>query len=270
MSVTSTSASVTPLNEIWGKLRRAEEHRQAWQDRFDEWFAGDTHRFEGVPDDGTGWLDLRLVSDGPPPLIPLAVVFADYLHNVRRALDNVIWHLVTLHGGTPNTNTSFPVIREEKDWRSALGSKLRQFPTEWVDVVEGAQPFKGKGDPMKHWLYLLHQLDLRNKHKLMVRLAISEFACEPRFRFNREPEPGDACEEDPPASAPELSENVGLARVRAVSATDDLRILELLRVDQPALQVEPLIDFVAWSGPLPDFTAEVRKVVKMLAPAFGP
>lgn len=259
---------MTPLNEIWGRLRRAEQHHQAWQALFDEWAEGDTYRIQGVRDEATGWMSLRLVDVQQPPLIPLAVIYADYLHNVRGALDNLIWHLVTLDGGTPNTNTSFPVIREEKDWRSALGSKLRGFPSELVDVVKRAQPFSSPGDPTAHWLYLLHQLDVHNKHKLLVRLQLIAFDCEPDFRFERDPGEDYSYEASPSPSPPELAEGAELTRLRAVSEGSILRIEELVGLANPRIAVAPLIDFLPWRGPIPDFTAEVRKVVKALAPAF--
>jgi len=46
----------------------------------------------------------------------LGVLLGDWAHNLRSALDHLMWQLVILYGGTPNRRTQFPIFQRKRDY----------------------------------------------------------------------------------------------------------------------------------------------------------
>lgn len=56
------------------------------------------------------------------------MLVGDYVHNVRSALDHVVWQLVIANRGAPGRHTQFPIALTEKHWRFARAVEHRQAP----------------------------------------------------------------------------------------------------------------------------------------------
>ena len=258
--------------QIKGKIDRAQQHYDAWNATLDRWLDGKPYGIKGRPEEGTDWFVVKYVETSDAPYVQLSLIFSDYVHNLRAALDHAVWHLLDLANKPTGDATGFPVVRESKDWGSALGSRLKGFPSNFVGIVHDAQPFQDAPFPERHWLYLLHHLDIRNKHRLLIRLGISSFEWEPTFECNRNFKEGDRRDEVLPPTPYEMTNGAELVRIRMVSEQDDLRIVKLAQVPIPTrIGIGPFDDlFVPLAGTdLPDWTAEVRAVIDALAPAFG-
>ena len=65
----------------------------------------------------------------------LALIFADLISNLKATLDHIACALVDQRG-TCDQDTYFSVVDERKDWKSAVGGKLKGFPTLWLQVWE--------------------------------------------------------------------------------------------------------------------------------------
>jgi hypothetical protein len=115
----------------------------------------------------------RLVERVGPPL-RLSVIIGDVLHNLRSALDQMTWDLAKTHSGTPPGGTEFPVFWDEARFRArnSLGNpvrgsgifKIRGIALPAQRIIEKLQPYH-REEPLSHPLYVLHQLNVIDKHR---------------------------------------------------------------------------------------------------------
>jgi hypothetical protein len=106
-----------------------------------------------------------------PPLEEWALSIGDALHNLRAALDHLVWQLVEANGHTAGRNNAFPIADDDSKYRSIIGQSLSGVGPSAVKAIEALKPWKGGNDP----LWLLHQLDIQDKHRLpLVALASHE------------------------------------------------------------------------------------------------
>jgi hypothetical protein len=72
------------------------------------------------------------------------VIAGEILHNLRSALDNLIWQLVLLNGRTPGRHNQFPICIEPPK-PGALGGVLRGVYADHRVLIEDLQPYRGSG-----------------------------------------------------------------------------------------------------------------------------
>jgi hypothetical protein len=106
------------------------------------------------------------------------MIVGDLVHNLRAALDFLAWRLVIANGRTPNPGTHFPIcnplkvpstakaIREDEATKRRY---IETFGKGAAAIIERLQPDPRRysGDIELHPLWLLHQLDIWDKHKLL-------------------------------------------------------------------------------------------------------
>jgi hypothetical protein len=101
-----------------------------------------------------------------PDCIQLAI--GDAVHNLRSALDHLMWQLVEAGGGTPNNETQFPICVDPngaQKYASAIGQgELQRIPIGADKVLLAVQPFQTKYNTLWH----LHQLDIVDRHRLFL------------------------------------------------------------------------------------------------------
>jgi hypothetical protein len=99
----------------------------------------------------------------------------EIVHNLRSALDHLVWELVIHHTGSPPTSnkTQFPIFETEKGYRDRSGPNIAGVSPEAATLIESLQPFAtGKdGDPrasiQRQPLWLLHELSNFDKHRTL-------------------------------------------------------------------------------------------------------
>lgn len=165
---------MTPGNEL--KLGRAARHFKDVEALIAGYRTPNPYeiRREENPDTGLSfWIALKKEPDDD-----IALAAGDCIHNLRSALDHIIYelscHMRKKHVG----GTAFPIFINPKDWDAkSFGSrrfktysgcyKLRAIPDAARDWIELLQPYKGS-DPM-YWLrdslLELHKLDITDKHR---------------------------------------------------------------------------------------------------------
>lgn len=160
------------------KVQRAKEH---FQDLIAEASAFRNLNPYGVARDDnldTGEQVWRArVSRSIPP--ELTLIVGDVIHNLRAALDFAAWQLEIANGRTPSRTTQFPIwnrgaadpttIAAIREHQARRERQLRAFGEPAMALIERLQP-DSRGDPKwtLHPLWLLHQLDVWDKHKLLV------------------------------------------------------------------------------------------------------
>lgn len=128
-----------------------------------------------------GWQTIRWRGD--PSADPmLGAVLGDFVHNVRSALDQLIWILVLANGGSPgDRHTHFPAAESEKKWRADITERNVQergpAPTHGLSddalkLVFEAQPFRlARKARVRAPLRLLLTLSNEDKHRMLYAAA---------------------------------------------------------------------------------------------------
>lgn len=161
------------------KLRRALVHLDALRAELAELVdvtlkGAVAHRLDDDPDDPE-WKLLKWT--GVPPLDPMiGAVLGDFAHNVRSALDQLVWVLVQLNGGIPGRHTYWPVFDDAVSWQDKIvkpATKGRATATSGISaaalqLVEQFQPFQSNAQAVKESpLLRVHDLWNADKHRTL-------------------------------------------------------------------------------------------------------
>jgi hypothetical protein len=119
--------------------------------------------------DPNGWSvsKIREITEGHSDHFGL--VFGDFLHNLRSALDNLVWQLVLVNGCTPSGGTggnAFPIC---SSWPRFVDSmfRLRGVSLEHIAFIEAVQPYSGREEPIHEALRIVHHLSNVDKHQIV-------------------------------------------------------------------------------------------------------
>jgi len=102
-----------------------------------------------------------------PDLDPLSLAIGDVIHNLRSALDHLYFQLVTANGETPDRSTYFPIKKDRASYQQDRARFEQQIGSAAAAELDKLEPYP-EGSP---FLWDLHQLDITDKHKLLVPVA---------------------------------------------------------------------------------------------------
>jgi hypothetical protein len=120
-----------------------------------------------------------VAKDVKQPADDIGLILGDCVHNLRSALDHVVWALSD--PVVRDRQTSFPIFVDRNDffrrakngegagkpgWGSGL-HKLAGVSKEAFAVIEAAQPYHAGNDAPTQTLAVLDHLDITDKHKLL-------------------------------------------------------------------------------------------------------
>jgi hypothetical protein len=123
----------------------------------------------------TGKRTLFFKADKPKPP-ELGLLIGDIAHNLRSALDNLVWALVSPHNPPNPDRVQFPFSANAQGLEAALGDRqIHLAGPEVVEKFRKIRPYKGGDDK----LYSLHKLSIGDKHRAIATItsvaAISRF-----------------------------------------------------------------------------------------------
>jgi len=157
------------LSGVWAKIARAEEHLALLDAKIRAFIEGDPQPIAlSIPylDPDSGWyIVYGVVEQEPPPR--LGVILGDVLHNVRSALDHLIWQLVLLRDKTPTRGNAFPTSFSEDDWKSVINSLLQGVSGPHRAIIDTVQPYQGTDSPESTYLGMLKILSNVDKHQIV-------------------------------------------------------------------------------------------------------
>lgn len=146
------------------KLRRADEHIEAFNTAAKEFWKGDVYAAEGQKD-RKGRRVYRVTRvDLPPPALALHV--SDAAHQLRSTLDHLIWLLArpTLK---EEDKVAFPIVSHRRQWRPTrykTPSVRRGVRT----VIESLQPYHRRKWPDTYLLAQLQAISNWDKHRVLM------------------------------------------------------------------------------------------------------
>lgn len=95
-----------------------------------------------------------------------SVVIGDCVHNLRSALDYLVWQLALLETDTPGDRLEYPITFDPDYFAKKGRPKLAGLPEAAIDRIEALQPYPGRYD-WGDWLLILHDLDRFDKHRYL-------------------------------------------------------------------------------------------------------
>ena len=103
---------------------------------------------------------------GETPRVPVefSVRIGEIVHNLRSALDHLVWQLVIANGETPDRGNEYPIFREEHRYEIDCRRKLRGVGPHPKSMIRSYQPYQGHGG-IGSQLWLLHIMSNHDKHR---------------------------------------------------------------------------------------------------------
>jgi|SRR5215510_7255930 len=179
------SAKPEGLQSAKTKLQRAKRHLAEFEKERDTW----TGRWTGrkpyaVVGDRISPTKITLkfsVKDAIPD--QLSTILGDAVHNLRSALDHLAWALVEVNGNSPNRATQFPINDNLASFKAAVPRCLAGASDKAISAIKDLKPYKGGN----HVLWTVHDLDIIDKHRLIVPIATAHTGTEIRFSNRADP-----------------------------------------------------------------------------------
>ncbi len=161
------------LNSVRLKLDRAEEHFSAVVAFLGGFSIGQVELIaEENKNTHTGFLRVHL----PKPPDQLSLMVADFLYNIRSALDHLVWQLVLANPpNIPNGKTAFPICSSPKNFEDAKKRKRLDGVSDPAKaLIETFQPYPGRQQTLRT-LSTLHETDKHQTFNLVTAVASDTF-----------------------------------------------------------------------------------------------
>jgi hypothetical protein len=158
---------VERIDQIRQKLKRAKHHILDLDSQFAV-FLKDAYSIN--PKSKPKISQVQFCVDNAKPIPPdFSLVIGDALHNLRSALDHLVWHLVESAGNCPDDKTYFPIYEHlvkspKKDTAQEIARKIKGVPPGCEKLFHDMQPDVTKDFTLWH----LHRLDIADKHRLLI------------------------------------------------------------------------------------------------------
>lgn len=148
------------------KLDRARQTIIAVQAGIDAYHASNPYAFRTERLTDPHRLELHVESVRAPPL-QLGVLIGEFVHNLRSALDQLVWSLALTRVEAPYDRLQFPIHdTPPRDWGRIVRDRLRDVPADAVDRIWRAQPFHGDR-PEINALTVVRELSNVDKHRVI-------------------------------------------------------------------------------------------------------
>jgi hypothetical protein len=172
-----------PLDGVEAKIARARAHLESLHRAAGRLFADQPIRFDLVPDRQEGWFLVRPDFVAEPPH-SLGVGIGDVVHNLRSALDHLVWQLSLGQTAKPSRQTQFPITDNASAFRDQC-FRIAWLPPDQQAMIESVQPYN-RGGPASN-LRLLRELSNADKHRVLTPILNLPSAIDVEFE-------GDNCE----------------------------------------------------------------------------
>lgn len=169
------STAPTPLSSSINKLQRAWQLQGEIQQAYMSYLMSKPYQLEAVADPSIP--GYRVTTNYTPP-IELPLLFGDFVHNLRCALDHLARELLIEGGGKPKDGTGGTMFPIHKQPVASFGIKADGNGAPKPDDLarlESIQPYKSS-NPLNHPLYQISELDNIDKHRHINVVALAATA----------------------------------------------------------------------------------------------
>ena len=162
----------TSLAGVWAKIARADDQFQLLEREMRAFFDRDPEPIGtsvGYFDSESGWhISYGVVNEEPPPR--LGVILGELVHNVRSALDHLVWQLVIWNDNDPVPGVggnAFPFAMTKNAWKGAQKGPLAGVADKHRAIIREVQPYKGSDGPENTVTADLSHLSNVDKHQIV-------------------------------------------------------------------------------------------------------
>lgn len=148
------------------KVARAQVHIKAISDEAERYFKKRPYQVLQTPHPDTGQPGYALYERLPFPDRRFALLIGDAVHNLRAALDHIVTACAVAYGKPPN-RTQFPIERDEKRFEAAIERQAADAGPLARDLLRTVRAWPVE-NPL---LCALHELDIIDKHRLILAVA---------------------------------------------------------------------------------------------------
>ncbi len=168
-----------PLKGAAVKLARAGEHLEtinAALRSFIEVELNNSMMLSGMDPENPGWQIVSWATPVPEADPRIGAILGDFVHNVRSALDQLMWSLVAASGGKAGNHTHWPIIETDGQWRNSITNRpaTEGFPPthgitdDALQLVKSFQPLtRGRKGRSNAPLMQLLRLSNEDKHRTL-------------------------------------------------------------------------------------------------------
>jgi len=187
-----------PLRGVLAKYNRSSELYDDLREEMDSFFNSDPGPHSSMGEfDHEAWEWVERVQIHEPPPIRFGVILGDVVHNLRSALDHLVWQTTLLDGGTPDRGTQFPIVTKSAEaFERTADRQIPGLSAEHRELIRQVQPFLAGSDADPHPLAVLALLSNTDKHQI-VNPTISFVANETKIAAERILEDIDADPDSP-------------------------------------------------------------------------
>lgn len=163
--------SADNLTGVYVKIERAKKHvadlRSACNPFVDVGPKTRPYRLYAEIDPETREQIIRVAIYDALPL-ELGAMAGDAVHNLRSALDLLMWQLVIGNGGTPTDKTMFPISETPHDFVAAPPRAIQGASGDVASLLQTLKPHMGGNDA----LWRIHRIDIVDKHHVLIPAAM--------------------------------------------------------------------------------------------------
>jgi hypothetical protein len=162
------------LAGVRAKIRRAKEHIVGFYYAKKAFLESSPFTFSHSEDVNTGRYNVFITNIKPVPL-ELSLIIGDAIHNLRSALDLLACQLVKLNVGDNDCNhIYFPISESASKFIITLSNdKIKVLGKPALEILKQLQPYQ---DGKHHDLWVLHRLDIQDKHRLLIVVPTSIYS----------------------------------------------------------------------------------------------
>ncbi len=176
------------LSSSRAKLARALDLLKVLEaDAVDAVRSGKGYAFVGDLDEESGWYTVKVLTEPAPTL---SVIFGEFIHDIRSALDYIVSGLVVASGQPILRRHQFPIYSGPAKFASSVGTADRpRGPLLGIKSgfaeIEWHQPYNDEvGGSARNALALLQRLSNTDKHRAIVRFSPFPSSSDVQIRHN--------------------------------------------------------------------------------------
>lgn len=156
-----------PLDGCAAKITRAHQSISELNAEIDSYLISHPYAVTREDDPQVGEIvwRARIVRPHPPEW---SARIGEIIHDLRSSLDHLAWQLVIANGESPDTKTEFPVFWDSAKYKTDSPRKVRGMSKAAKVEIERLQPYHAAHRFEDHILYIVHQLNLTDKHRLLT------------------------------------------------------------------------------------------------------
>src|SRR5215813_1695318 len=157
-------------NRLASKVERAERHLFDLREQWAAFLESNPYPIRFEDDPQTGDRTYYVVSVAEIPDDPIKMIIGDAVHNLRSALDHIAHELVCIGKGSrgPFKWVYFPIAEDSAKYHSEKGAKVKGMRQDAIHAIDLIEPY---GSGAFGLLWYLHQLDIIDKHRLLLAAA---------------------------------------------------------------------------------------------------